>query len=147
VEDEILRQINDAREKLLARHGSVKAYIKHLRNLDRVYALEQKAKSDRVLPGRGRKKPDSNHLNLNGAPKRRSQIKAQRRKFDPILDPIRKVREQLLRDYGGFENYFKHLQKLDREYFAAKNSRKQNSKTKSKSKSARPAVRRARRSA
>jgi hypothetical protein len=33
---------------------------------------------------------------------------------DPILDEIWRVREELVRKHGGFDGYFKYLQKLDR---------------------------------
>jgi len=33
---------------------------------------------------------------------------------DPILDEIWRVREELLKRYGGVDGYFKHLQAMDR---------------------------------
>jgi hypothetical protein len=33
---------------------------------------------------------------------------------DPILDELWRVRDELVKKHGGFEAYFKHLQKLDR---------------------------------
>ena len=33
---------------------------------------------------------------------------------DPILDEIWRVREELLKRYGGIDGYFKHLQAMDR---------------------------------
>ena len=53
---------------------------------------------------------------------------------DEKVRRIRTVRKKLLEEHGGFDNYFKYLQKLDREYFAAKKSGKRRSSS-SKSKS------------
>jgi hypothetical protein len=33
---------------------------------------------------------------------------------DPILDEIHRVREELIQQHGGWEGYFKYVQKLDR---------------------------------
>jgi len=33
---------------------------------------------------------------------------------DPILDEIWRVREMLVKQHGGFDGYWKYLQKLDR---------------------------------
>jgi hypothetical protein len=33
---------------------------------------------------------------------------------DPIMEEIWRVREELIKKHGGFENYFKYIQKLDR---------------------------------
>jgi hypothetical protein len=33
---------------------------------------------------------------------------------DPILDEIRRVREELVKKHGGLEGYFAYVQKLDR---------------------------------
>jgi hypothetical protein len=33
---------------------------------------------------------------------------------DVIVDPGRKVREELIQRYGGIDGYFKHCQALDR---------------------------------
>ncbi len=41
---------------------------------------------------------------------------------DENVRRIREVRKRLLEVHGGFDNYFKYLQKLDREYFSPKKS-------------------------
>ena len=41
---------------------------------------------------------------------------------DEILRRLRLTREKLLREHGGFDNYFRYLQRIDREEFGAKNS-------------------------
>ena len=33
---------------------------------------------------------------------------------DPILEEIWRVREELVKKHGGFDGYFKYVQKLDR---------------------------------
>jgi hypothetical protein len=33
--------------------------------------------------------------------------------YDPILEEIRRVREELVKKHGGFDGYFKYVQKLD----------------------------------
>ena len=33
---------------------------------------------------------------------------------DPILDEVWRVREELLKRYGGIDGYFRHLQAMDR---------------------------------
>lgn len=33
---------------------------------------------------------------------------------DVIVDPIRRIREELIKRYGGIEGYFKHCQAQDR---------------------------------
>lgn len=33
---------------------------------------------------------------------------------DPIVEAVRRAREQLLRQYGNFDGVFEHLQRLDR---------------------------------
>jgi len=33
---------------------------------------------------------------------------------DPILDEIRRVREQLIKEHGGWKGYFRYIQELDR---------------------------------
>jgi hypothetical protein len=33
---------------------------------------------------------------------------------DPILDEIRRVRVELIKQYGGWKEYFRYVQKLDR---------------------------------
>ena len=35
-------------------------------------------------------------------------------KNDPIVDEVRRVREELIERYGGIDGYFKHLQAMDR---------------------------------
>jgi hypothetical protein len=37
---------------------------------------------------------------------------------DPIMEEIWRVREELIKKDGGFENYFKYIQKLDRAHHA-----------------------------
>jgi hypothetical protein len=44
---------------------------------------------------------------------------------DPILDEIWRVREELIKKHGGWEGYFKYIQKLDR---AHRNRRKKKPK-------------------
>ena len=52
---------------------------------------------------------------------------------DPFLDEIWRVRAELLRRYGGWDGYFKHIQELDR----AHRRRKQQKATKPRRKAAR----------
>jgi hypothetical protein len=33
---------------------------------------------------------------------------------DPILDEIRRVRDELIKEHGGWKGYFRYVQKLDR---------------------------------
>lgn len=33
--------------------------------------------------------------------------------FDPIVDEVRRIREKLIADSGGFEGWVTHLQKMD----------------------------------
>ena len=33
---------------------------------------------------------------------------------DPILDEIRRVREELIKKHGGIDGYFQYVEKLDR---------------------------------
>jgi transcription-repair coupling factor (superfamily II helicase) len=43
---------------------------------------------------------------------------------DPIVDEVRRVREELIQRYGGIDGYFKHLQAMDRaRLFKAKQKR------------------------
>ena len=35
--------------------------------------------------------------------------------YDPIVDEVRRVREELIDRYGGLHGYIKHLQAMDRE--------------------------------
>jgi hypothetical protein len=35
--------------------------------------------------------------------------------YDPIVDEVRRVREELIERYGGLHGYIKHLQTMDRE--------------------------------
>ena len=37
---------------------------------------------------------------------------------DVIVNRVRRVREDLIKGYGGLEGYFRHLQELDREHQA-----------------------------
>ena len=34
--------------------------------------------------------------------------------YDPIVDEVRRVREELINRYGGLHGYIKHLQAMDR---------------------------------
>lgn len=34
---------------------------------------------------------------------------------DPIVEEIHKIREELLEQYGGFDGYMKHIEKLQEE--------------------------------
>ena len=34
--------------------------------------------------------------------------------YDPIVDEVRRVREELIDRYGGLHDYIKHLQAMDR---------------------------------
>ena len=34
---------------------------------------------------------------------------------DPIVEEVHEIREELLREYGGFEGYARHLQELQKE--------------------------------
>ena len=47
-------------------------------------------------------------------------------KTDPIVDEVRRVRAELIEQYGGIDGYFKHLQSVDR----ARNVKRRNAKTK-----------------
>ena len=44
---------------------------------------------------------------------------------DPILEEIWRVRQELLKKYGGVDGYFQHIQKLDR---ARRKARRQKAK-------------------
>lgn len=35
--------------------------------------------------------------------------------YDPIVDEVRRVREELIDRHGGLDGYIKHLQAMDRE--------------------------------
>jgi hypothetical protein len=43
---------------------------------------------------------------------------------DEILDEIWRVRAELLKEYGGLEGYFRHIQKLDRAHRRREQQRK-----------------------
>ena len=55
---------------------------------------------------------------------------------DPIVDEVRRVREELINRYGGIDGYFKHCQSQDRARAASpeRRARKQRSKPARKSK-------------
>jgi hypothetical protein len=42
---------------------------------------------------------------------------------DPILEEIWRVREELVKKHGGFDGYFKYVQKLDRAHRGRKGRR------------------------
>ena len=48
---------------------------------------------------------------------------------DPILEEIWRVREELLKKYGGLHGYFEHLQALDRARLRRKKQQKAGKKT------------------
>ncbi len=55
---------------------------------------------------------------------------------DDIVEEVRRVREQLIKRYGGIDGYFRHCQALDRAWAARSTSRR----TKARSRADRPAV-------
>ena len=42
---------------------------------------------------------------------------------DPMLEEIRRVREELVKKHGGFDGYIKYVQKLDRAHRRRKGRR------------------------
>lgn len=43
--------------------------------------------------------------------------------YDPIVDEVRRVREQLIERHGGLRGYIKHLQTMDREHARTRKKR------------------------
>lgn len=121
--DPIIERVQQAQEILLKQFGSYDALMDHFQELDRQRAIKKRTTKRSIRVTR-------NDTVKPSPAKRRTRKPIE----DEIMRRLREAREQLLKEHGSFENYFKHLQKLDREYSAGKNA-----KGKSRTKTARRA--------
>lgn len=53
---------------------------------------------------------------------------------DPIVDEVRRVREELIQRYGGIDGYFQHLQAMDRARLRKAKQKRQRTAAKTTSK-------------
>jgi hypothetical protein len=109
MDDELLRQIDKAREKLLSQHGSFEAYVKHLRALAHSHAGRQPTKRTgnqsksavtAVEVNHQVRQPKTESVFTQITSKRNGKLIATpkyRPGTDPIVDAVRAVRDKSLR--------------------------------------------------
>ncbi len=103
--DPILDELWRVREMLLKKHGGFEGFLKYVRKLERA----QHRRNVRSHVSKERKRGTPKTPTPNGSAEAAPVMRA-----DPILDRIAAARESLVKEHGGWEGYFKYIQKLDR---------------------------------
>jgi hypothetical protein len=115
MQDPIVDEVHRAFDRVLERCGGTEGLFKYLRAMDRL------RKTNAQRAGRGQR----SHVNRARTLPQPIHSETQTIMTDPIVDEVQRVREELLKRYGGIDGYFRHIQAMDRARLRREKARRQ----------------------